>query len=78
MKILHSFSGGFIKVNSTGELVASVNRLEGCVKVSLISTQQQRLSMPVLLPTNITWHYKLPIFCVGADQKLCFGKVSPK
>ncbi|KAF5302276.1 hypothetical protein FQA39_LY10315 [Lamprigera yunnana] len=74
-KIIHTTNGGSIKINSFGELVASVNRLEGCAKVSLISSQQQRLMMPIKLATSATWHFRLPILCIPDDSKLCFWNI---
>lgn len=65
-------------MNSLNELVVTVNRLEGSVKVSHVNTQQQRLSALAALPCNISWHFRLPVFCLGDDTKLCFWKISPK
>ncbi|KAK4886425.1 hypothetical protein RN001_002696 [Aquatica leii] len=75
-KIIHAMNGGCLRINSSGELIASVNPLEGCLKVSLFNSQQQRLLVPVKLPTNVTWHFRLPLLCIADDNKLYFWSVS--
>lgn len=71
-------AGGFIKYNTTGELIATVNKLEGSIKVLHAKSQQEQLTSMALLPSNISWHYRLPIFCLADDGKVSLWKVSQK
>ncbi|KAF5285623.1 hypothetical protein FQR65_LT13104 [Abscondita terminalis] len=75
IKLIHAVNGGTVKINSSGELLASVNKLEGCLKVSLVNSQQQRLLVNVKLPSNIAWHFRLPLLCIGDDNKLCMWNI---
>lgn len=76
--VAHTFNGGHLSFNSTGELVATVNACEGAIKVVLMQNQQQRLSAQLMLASNPVWHFRLPILCVAEDNKLRFWKVSTK
>ncbi|XP_065158113.1 nucleoporin Nup37 [Atheta coriaria] len=77
-KLLFTQHGGSLRFSALGELVAAVNKLEGSLKVVHIHTLQQRLNVPIQLPTNVTWHSRLPVLCVGDDRRLCFWKVKSK
>lgn len=60
-----------------GDLVATVNSLASCVKVTQLQNGQTKLDAKVMLPTNVTWHFRLPLICVGDDRTLCFWKINP-
>lgn len=70
--------GGHVKWSPLGEMVASVNILEGLLKVSHTQSHQQLLNTRVSLPTNLAWHYRYPLVCTGDDTKLLFWKVLSK
>lgn len=76
--ILFPENGGTVKFSPQGELLASVNSLDGSLKVIHTMTQSLKLNATVTLPTNVQWHYHYPIVCVGDDTKLCFFKVNSK
>ncbi|KAJ8932453.1 hypothetical protein NQ318_019387 [Aromia moschata] len=71
-------NGGDIKFSRQGELVAAVNSLDGSLKIVHVKSQAIKLTGSVTLPTNVCWHYRCPIVCVGDDNKLCFWQVSAK
>lgn len=71
-------NGGHIKFSPQGELVASVNSLDGSMKVLHVKTQAVKLTASVILPTNVCWHYRYPLVCIGDDYNLCFWKVTAK
>ncbi|XP_060530158.1 nucleoporin Nup37 [Cylas formicarius] len=74
--LVFSENGGQVRFSPHEELYATVNSLEGSLKVFHIKTQTIKLSVSVCLPTNIQWHYHYPLICVGDDSKLCFWKVN--
>lgn len=76
--ILFSENGGFIKFSPQGEHLAAVNSLEGSLKVLRTLTQNVKLNVTLSLPTNVEWHYRYPLVCIGDDSKLCFWKISSK
>ncbi|KAJ8972533.1 hypothetical protein NQ317_013848 [Molorchus minor] len=76
--ILFPENGGNLKFSPQGELVAAVNSLDSSLKIVHVKTQAVKLTATVTLPTNVCWHYRYPIVCIGDDTKLCFWKVSGK
>lgn len=76
--ILFSENGGNLKFSPQGELIAVVNSLDGSLKIVHVKSQAVKLTAGVTLPTNVCWHYRYPLVCVGDDSKLCFWKVSAR
>ena len=76
VKLLHTDNGGDIKFCPLGNLVASVNKLDNSLKIIHINSQEQRLHVGVVCPTNVTWHFRQLLVCVGDDSMLRFWKVS--
>ncbi|XP_017772692.1 PREDICTED: nucleoporin Nup37 [Nicrophorus vespilloides] len=72
---IYSSNGGNIKFSAFGELVACVNKLECSLKVTHTRTMQLKFSTFISLPTNVCWHFKLPILCLGDDKHLCLWKI---
>lgn len=68
-------NGGLVNFSSQGEFIASVNCLDNSLKVLHLKSQTVKLSATVTLPTNVSWHYRHPLFCIGDDDNLCFWKV---
>lgn len=64
-----------MKFNQDGNLIAVVNSLSFNLKVIQHENNQIKLNTQVTLPTNVTWHFRLPLVCVGDDRHLCFWKV---
>ncbi|XP_022901719.1 nucleoporin Nup37 [Onthophagus taurus] len=77
-KLIYTESGGDLKFNMSGEFLAIVNKLENSIKVFHVQTQQERLNATLSSPTNITWHFRYPLICVGDDRKLNFWKIPGK
>ncbi|CAH1159790.1 unnamed protein product [Phaedon cochleariae] len=73
--IVFTENGGHIKFSPQGELVAAVNSLDSNLKIIHVKSQTVKLTAAVSLPTNVCWHYRFPLVCVGDDFKLCFWKV---
>ncbi|CAG9856616.1 unnamed protein product [Phyllotreta striolata] len=73
---LFSKNGGQIKFSPLGELVAGINNLDQMLKVFHVKSESIKLSASVTLPSNICWHYRYPLVCIGDDSKLCFWKVT--
>lgn len=76
--LIFTESGGNIKFSAFGELIAAVNNLGGNLKVINLQTNQIKLSVPVTLSTNIAWHSRCPIVCVGCYTKLNFWRIVSK
>ncbi|KAJ8964037.1 hypothetical protein NQ314_005177 [Rhamnusium bicolor] len=74
--IIFPENGGSIKFSPHGELIAGVNSLDGSLKIIHVKSQALKLTASVTLPTNVCWHYRSPVVCIGDDTKLCFWKVS--
>ncbi|CAH0560041.1 unnamed protein product [Brassicogethes aeneus] len=74
--VLFPENGGSIKFSPQAELLAATNSLEGTLKVVHVKSQATKLAANLTLPTNVSWHYRYPLVCVGDDRKLCFWKVS--
>ncbi|KAG5876269.1 hypothetical protein JTB14_013006 [Gonioctena quinquepunctata] len=72
--IIFMENGGHIKFSPQGELIAAVNSLDKVLRVVHVKTQAGKLSANVTLPTNVCWHYRYPLVCIGDDFKLCFWK----
>lgn len=77
-KLLCTESGGYLRFGHVNELIGVVNQLDATLKVLHIPTMQERLNVQVCLPSNLTWHFRFPIVCIGDDGRLCFWKVSHK
>lgn len=60
------------------DLIGLVNRLAGTLKVVRMQNQQLKVCAKVNIPTNISWHFRLPYICLGDDTKLCFWKIISK
>lgn len=75
MKAINVEDGGHIKFNQEGNMVAVINSLSFNLKVTHLQSNQMKLNVPVLLPTNVSWHFRLPVVCVGDDRHLCFWKI---
>nr|CAH7764685.1 unnamed protein product [Callosobruchus chinensis] len=69
-------NGGNIKFSPQGELVAAVNSLDSSMKIIHVKSQTVKLTASVALPTNVTWHYRYPLVCLGDDYRLCFWKTA--
>ncbi|VEN59338.1 unnamed protein product [Callosobruchus maculatus] len=74
--IFFNENGGNIKFSPQGELVAAVNSLDSSMKIIHVKSQTVKLTASVALPTNITWHYRYPLVCLGDDYRLCFWKTA--
>ncbi|XP_028132214.1 nucleoporin Nup37 [Diabrotica virgifera virgifera] len=74
--ILFPENGGRIAFSPQAELVAAVNSLDSTLKVFHVRSQAVKLTAGLTLPTNVCWHYRYPLICVGDDFKLCFWKVT--
>lgn len=74
--IVFSENGGHTRFSPQAELIATVNSLDGSLKVVHTTTQTLKLSSNVVLPTNVQWHYHYPIVCVGDDTRLCFWRIN--
>lgn len=72
--LLFTEKGGFLRFSPLGELVAAVNSLEGTFKVVDANSQQPRLLVKVNQPTNVAWHFRYPLVCLGDDTKLYFWR----
>nr|XP_008191668.2 PREDICTED: nucleoporin Nup37 [Tribolium castaneum] len=71
-------AGGFVRFNSFGNLVAAINSLDSTLKIVDCQINQMKLSVPVTLPSNVSWHCRYPIVCVGDYMTLTFWKVVSK
>lgn len=69
-------NGGNVKFSSQGELLAAVNCLGNSLKILHVKSQVVKFTANVTLPTNVCWHYRYPLVCIGDDYTLCFWKVS--
>lgn len=69
-------NGGNLKFSSHGELIAAVNCLDNHLKILHVKGQVVKLTASVTLPTNVCWHYRYPLVCIGDDYNLCFWKVT--
>lgn len=76
-KVINTEDGGYMKFNQEGNLVAIMCPLAFNFKVFQLQNSQLKLNVPVLLPTNVTWHFRLPVVCIGDDRDLCFWKIDP-
>ncbi|XP_023011543.1 nuclear pore complex protein Nup37 [Leptinotarsa decemlineata] len=76
--LLFTENGGNVKFSPQGELIAAVNSLDRTLKIVHVRSQAGKLTASVTLPTNVCWHYRYPLVCIGDDYKLCFWKVSAK
>lgn len=74
-KMIHVDGGGHMQFSPLGNLVATVNSLASCMKVTQLQNGHTKLNTSVLLPTNATWHFRLPIVCIGDDRTLCFWRI---
>lgn len=69
-------NGGNVKFSPQGELIAVVNSLDNLLKVLHVKSQAVKLIANLTLPTNVCWHYRYPLICIGDDFNLCFWKIS--
>lgn len=69
-------NGGNVKFSPYGELIAAVNSLDNLLKVVHVKTQTVKLIASLTLPTNVCWHYRYPLVCIGDDFNLCFWKLT--
>jgi hypothetical protein len=76
--LLFTEAGGYIRFSPFGELIAAVNNLESTLKVVHVHNNQLKLTVPVTLPSNVSWHCRCPIVCVGDYMTLSFWKVTSK
>ncbi|RZC40989.1 nucleoporin Nup37 [Asbolus verrucosus] len=76
--LIFTEAGGHIRFSPFGELVAAVNGLDGTLKVMHVQNNQMKLSVPVTLPSNVSWHCRCPIVCIGDYMTLMFWKVISK
>lgn len=76
--LIFTEAGGHIRFSPSGELVAAVNNLDSTLKVVAIQNNQVKLAVPVTLPSNVSWHCRYPIVCVGDYTNLTFWKVAAK
>ncbi|GJQ77428.1 hypothetical protein Trydic_g20826 [Trypoxylus dichotomus] len=76
--LMYTEGGGEVKFSSGTELIAVLNKLENSLKVIHVQTQQERLNVKLSLPSNITWHLRIPIICGSDGDKLNFWKIVPK
>lgn len=74
-KVIHVDGGGHMQFSPLGNLVATVNCLSSTLKVTQLQNGQTKLDVQAMLPTNCTWHFRLPIVCIGNDRNLCFWKI---
>lgn len=76
--MIYTECGGEVKFSAGTELVAVLNKLENSVKVFHVQSQQERLNVKLTLPSNITWHLRMPLICTSDGDNLLFWKVVPK
>lgn len=75
---MYTEGGGEVKFSPGTELIAILNKLENSMKVVHVQTQRERLSVKLTLPSNLTWHLRIPMICVSEGDKLHFWKVVTK
>ncbi|XP_044254902.1 nucleoporin Nup37 [Tribolium madens] len=71
-------AGGHVRFNAFGDLVAAINNLDSTLKVVDIRTNQVKLAVSVVLPSNVNWHCRYPLVCLGDYMTLTFWKVVSK
>lgn len=76
--LLFTEAGGNIKFSPFGELIAAVNNVDSTLKVVSVQNNHLKLTVNVTLPSNVSWHCRCPIVCVGDYKTLSFWRVTSK